>query len=124
MIALSQKHGEELKQELIKLSKDAKNTDYLDQLYYTLGELERKEGNIEKAIEYYTLSAKFSKGNSNQKGMSYLCWPITTFQKPTTLAPRPTTTAPIPHSTIHTRNFNELSKRQSFSTLWLMISIP
>ena len=72
MIALSQKHGEELKQELIKLSKDAKNTDYLDQLYYTLGELERKEGNIEKAIEYYTLSAKFSKGNSNQKGMSYL----------------------------------------------------
>lgn len=72
MIALSQKQGDELKHELIKLSKDAKNTDYLDQLYFTLGNLERKDGNIDKAIEYYTLSAKYSKSNSNQKGMSYL----------------------------------------------------
>lgn len=72
MIALSQKQGDDLKRELIKLSKDAKNTDYLDQLYFTLGNIERKEGNIEKAIEYYTLSAKYSKGNSNQKGMAYL----------------------------------------------------
>lgn len=72
LIALSQKQGEDLKRELIKLSKDAKNTDYLDQLYFTLGNMERKEGNMEKAIEYYTLSAKHSKGNSNQKGMSYL----------------------------------------------------
>lgn len=72
MIALSQKQGDELKRELIKLSKDAKNSDYLDQLYFTLGNLERKDGNIDKAIEYYTLSAKYSKNNSNQKGMSYL----------------------------------------------------
>lgn len=72
MIALSQKQGDELKRELIKLSKDAKNADYLDQLYFTLGNLEKKDGNIDKAIEYYTLSAKYSKSNSNQKGMSYL----------------------------------------------------
>lgn len=72
MIALSQKQDDELKRELIKLSKDAKNADYLDQLYYTLGNLEQKDGNMDKAIEYYTLSAKYSKSNSNQKGMSYL----------------------------------------------------
>ncbi len=72
LIALSQKQGDELKRELIKLSKDTKNSDYLDQLYFTLGNMERKEGNMDKAIEYFTLSAKYSKGNSNQKGMSYL----------------------------------------------------
>ncbi len=72
IIALTQKQGNELKQELLKLAKDAKNSDYLDQLYFTLGNMERKEGNMEKAIEYYTLSAQNSKGNSNQKGMSYL----------------------------------------------------
>ncbi|HDP74951.1 MAG TPA: tetratricopeptide repeat protein [Bacteroidales bacterium] len=72
LIALSQKQGGELKRELIKLSKDAKNSDYLDQLYFTLGNLEQKDGNTDKAIEYYTLSARYSKSNSNQKGMSYL----------------------------------------------------
>lgn len=72
MISLSNKQDEDLKRELIKLSKDEKNADYLDQLYFTLGNLEKKSGNMEKAIEYYTLSARYSTSNSNQKGMSYL----------------------------------------------------
>ncbi|MGE0078949.1 MAG: tetratricopeptide repeat protein [Bacteroidales bacterium] len=72
LIALSNLQGNSLKKELLKLAKDEKNRDYLDQLYYTLGNIERQEGNIEKSIEYYTLSAKLSTDNNNQKGMSYL----------------------------------------------------
>lgn len=72
LIALGNLQGESLKRELLRLAKDDKNKDYLDQLYYTLGSIESKEGNIEKAIEYYTLSAKLSTENNNQKGMSYL----------------------------------------------------
>lgn len=72
LIALGNLQGESLKRELLKLAKDEKNKDYLDQLYYTLGNIEKQEGNINKAIEYYTMSAKLSTDNNNQKGMSYL----------------------------------------------------
>lgn len=72
LIALGNLQGESLKRELLRLAKDDKNKDYLDQLYYTLGSIERQEGNIDKAIEYFTLSAKLSTVNNNQKGMSYL----------------------------------------------------
>lgn len=72
LIALGNVQGAGLKKELLKLAKDDKNKEYLDQLYYTLGNIEKQEGNIEKAIEYYTLSAQSSTDNNNQKGMSYL----------------------------------------------------
>ncbi len=72
LIALDNFQGTGLKKELLKLAKDDKNKEYLDQLYYTLGNIEKQEGNIEKAIEYYTLSAQSSTDNNNQKGMSYL----------------------------------------------------
>lgn len=72
LIALGNLQGASLKRELLRLAKDEKNKDYLDQLYYTLGNIERQEANIDKAIEYYTLSAKLSTSNNNQKGMSYL----------------------------------------------------
>lgn len=72
LIALSNLQGESLKKELLRLARDEKNRDYLDQLYYTLGNIEQQEGNTEKAVEYFSLSAKMSTSNSNQKGMSYL----------------------------------------------------
>lgn len=72
LIALGNLQGASLKKELLKLANDDKNKEYLDQLYYTLGNIEKQEGNIEKAIEYYTLSAQLSTDNNNQKGMSYL----------------------------------------------------
>lgn len=72
LIALGNLQGASLKRELLKLAKDEKNKDYLDQLYYTLGNIERQEGNIDKAIEYFTMSAQLSTENNNQKGMSYL----------------------------------------------------
>lgn len=71
-IALGGVKGESLKKELLKLARDDKNRDYLDQLYYTLGNMEWQGGNEAKAIEYYKLSARRSTNNDNQKGMSYL----------------------------------------------------
>lgn len=72
LIALSNFQGSSLKRELLKLASDAKNKEFLDQLYFTLAEIERKEGNMPKALEYYSLSAQLSVDNNNQKGMSYL----------------------------------------------------
>ena len=67
-----------MRKDLVKMSKDDKNRDYLDQIYYALGNIERSQNNMSKAIEYYGLSAKSSAGNDNQKGVSYLTLPITT----------------------------------------------
>lgn len=67
---------------LVKLSKDEKNKDYLDLIYYTLGNIERAEGNIEKAIDYFRLSATKSTRNNYQKGLSYYTLAEYYFAKP------------------------------------------
>lgn len=72
LIALGGTKGDDLKRALLKMTRDDKNRDYLDHIYYTLGNMERQEGNIEKAMEYYKLSAQSSTDNATQKGMSYL----------------------------------------------------
>ena len=72
----------DMKKLLIKLSKDEKNKEYLDQIYFALGNIEKSEGNIEKAIEYFKLSASKSSGNAHQKGLSYLTLADYYFAKP------------------------------------------
>jgi tetratricopeptide (TPR) repeat protein len=74
--------GTSLKRQLLKMTRDDKNNEYLDQIYFAIGSIEQQEGNMEKAIEYYTLSAKKSVSNSNQKGMSYLTLADYFFAKP------------------------------------------
>jgi tetratricopeptide (TPR) repeat protein len=60
-----------LRNKLIKLSKDTKNIEYLDIIYYALGELELKEKREEKGINYFKLSANNSKDNK-QKSKAYV----------------------------------------------------
>lgn len=62
--------SEELKKLLNKMLKDSKNKEYLDQIYYALGNIAAEEGNQEKAIEYYQLSVSSSVQNNFQKGLS------------------------------------------------------
>lgn len=81
-IAGNSANQKDMKKLLIKLSKDEKNKDYLDQIYYTLGNIEKAEGNIDKAIEYYRLSATKSTGNNYQKGLSYYSLADYYFAKP------------------------------------------
>jgi len=61
-----------LKRELTKMTRDVKNTEYLDIIYYTLGEIFEKEKNEALAIANYKLSVKKSTQNPKQKALSYL----------------------------------------------------
>jgi tetratricopeptide (TPR) repeat protein len=65
------KTGSSIKAELLKMLKDDKNKEFLDQIYYALGDMELKGKNTEKAVEYFQLSTKSSVNNQNQKGLSY-----------------------------------------------------
>ena len=61
-----------LKRELMKMTRDVKNTEYLDVIYYTLGEIYEKEKNETEAFANYKLSVKNSTQNPKQKALSYL----------------------------------------------------
>ena len=63
---------DEIRKELEGMLKNSKNKDFQDQIYYALGNLMKKEGKMDEALEYYTKSAASSSFNQNQKGKSYL----------------------------------------------------
>lgn len=72
MVEAGTKSGKDIKQQLKKMLRDDKNKDFLDQIYYALGNFEMKQGNEEKAIELYKLSVVKSTENNDQKGLSCL----------------------------------------------------
>ncbi|MFW5879781.1 MAG: tetratricopeptide repeat protein, partial [bacterium] len=61
----------EMKAQLYKMLKDDKNIEYRDQIYYALGNIAYKEGNLEEAIKNYQTSIRESMGNNNQISLSY-----------------------------------------------------
>jgi len=63
--------GPKVKKELKKMARDAKNAEFKDQIYYTLAEIELREGNEPEAVNYLTQSAFYSTTNTRQKGMAY-----------------------------------------------------
>jgi tetratricopeptide (TPR) repeat protein len=70
-----------IKQELLKMAKDLKNAEYLDVIYFTLGEMEEKEKHIDQAMVYYKKSAQSSINNNYQKAASYLKLADNSFEK-------------------------------------------
>ena len=62
----------EILKELERMLKDSKNNDFRDQIYFAIGNLMKKEGNVKEALGYYSKSAGAVSGNRNQKGKSYL----------------------------------------------------
>ncbi|MDT8400801.1 MAG: tetratricopeptide repeat protein [Bacteroidales bacterium] len=72
----------DIRKELNKLLRDAKNNEYRDQIYFAHGNLSMREGNTEEAIEYYKKSAAASTSNNNQKGRSYLMLARHYFEQP------------------------------------------
>ena len=58
--------------ELLRLAKDDKNIDYIDQIYGQIGEFFAQKGNFAKAELYFKKSAQSSTSNLNQKALSYL----------------------------------------------------
>lgn len=72
MSGANSKNSLAAKKKLIKMSKDIKNADYLDQIYYALAGIALKEGNRDEAIDYLHKSTRASKANVNQKAISFL----------------------------------------------------
>jgi tetratricopeptide (TPR) repeat protein len=62
----------QIRKELLKMLRDVKNLDYLDQVYYALAELEMKEGNETLGVDYYKKSVANNLSNATQKAISYL----------------------------------------------------
>jgi len=61
-----------IKAELLKMLKDDKNVDYLDQIYFALADIELRDDNKKQGIEYLELSIANSNSNDEQKSKSFL----------------------------------------------------
>lgn len=61
-----------IRSKLLKMTREDKNLDYLDQIYYALGELSQRDENETQAIEDYKTAIRTSRINANQKGLAYL----------------------------------------------------
>jgi tetratricopeptide (TPR) repeat protein len=66
------KDSKGIRQQLMKMARDEKNKEYLDQIYFALGNIEMTDGNTDKAIENYKKSVVVSKNNKDQKALSCL----------------------------------------------------
>lgn len=66
--------GEKLskEQQMLALLKDDKNADYIDQIYYQIGEMFTTDKKYDKAESYYLKSIQFNTTNQSQKALSYL----------------------------------------------------
>ena len=64
--------AEEALATLLKMSKQHKNEDYKDQVYYTMAQIALKNNDRKTALEYLQLSLNYSKKNQAQKAESYL----------------------------------------------------
>ena len=62
----------QMRENLIKMTKDEKNKDYLDQIYFTLAEMDITGNDTSSAIENYILSTRYSIDNDIQKSLSFL----------------------------------------------------
>ncbi|MBE0674832.1 MAG: tetratricopeptide repeat protein [Bacteroidales bacterium] len=61
-----------IRADLTAMTRDEKNREYLDQIYFALGKMAEKEGNMDDAIENYRLAARSGGSASNGRGRAYL----------------------------------------------------
>jgi len=69
---ISHSDTEDLLKSLRKMLRDSRNKDYLDQIYFALGELEQRMGNTDEALKLWSQAAAASTVNTRQKARSYL----------------------------------------------------
>ncbi len=69
---ISQGDADDLRKSLRRMLRDSKNKDYLDQIYFALGELEKRTGNTDEALRLWSQSAASTTVNTRQKARSYL----------------------------------------------------
>jgi len=66
------KQSEKVRAELLKMTKDDKNKEYLDQIYYAIAKMDLTQEDSVLAIENFKLSAEKSEFNDVQKARSFL----------------------------------------------------
>lgn len=64
--------GRDMERTLRKMARDEKNVDYLDQIYFALGQIALAKGDSAEAISFYKESATLSTNNPKQKGVSFM----------------------------------------------------
>lgn len=77
-------HGDtqDLLKSLRKMLRDSRNKDYLDQIYFALGELEQRMGNTDEALKLWSQAAAASTVNTRQRARSYLALAGHYYQQP------------------------------------------
>ena len=61
-----------MREKLLKMIKDDKNKEYLDQMYFTIAEMDINSKDTASAIKNYLLSTTSSVDNNSQKSLSFL----------------------------------------------------
>ena len=63
-------NSQKVRVELLKMTKDDKNKEYLDQIYYAIAKMDLAEEDTSSAIENFKLSTEKSQFNDEQKAKS------------------------------------------------------
>ncbi|MCX6182885.1 MAG: hypothetical protein NT150_13255 [Bacteroidetes bacterium] len=110
--------------DLLKLAKDEKNQEYLDQIYYSIAQLYLKEKQKDKASENFLVAARTSVNNPKQKALAYLALADMSFEKPDYVkasAYYDSTITVLP--TTHTAYERTLVKKNSLAEIVVQIEI-
>ena len=70
-----------MREKLLKMTKDDKNKEYLDQIYFTIAEMDINSKDTSSAIQHYNLSTVNSVENNPQKALSFLSLAKINFNK-------------------------------------------
>ena len=72
---------QKMRQKLLKMTKDEKNKEYLDQIYFTIAEMDINNFDTLSAIDNYLLSTFNSIENNTQKALSFLALARVSFNR-------------------------------------------
>ncbi len=110
------KPGQKAKENLIKMLKDEKNIEYLDQIYYTLAEISLNSADTNKAKENYLLSTKNSVNNDAQKALSFFSLAKIEYAKKNYVATKNMYDSTVFYMSEEHRNYDESSQNQQIFT--------
>lgn len=102
---------ESLKKKLEKLIKKQSNAEYLDQIYYTIGELYQRNGNEELAVQFYEKAINESVRGGIDKAKAQVALGEIYYSKENYLKAQPLYSEAMPMLPTTFENYPELSKK-------------
>ena len=102
---------ESLKKKLEKLIKKQSNSEYLDQIYYTIGELYQRNGNEELAVKFYEKAIDESVRNGIDKAKAQVALGEIYYAKENYLKAQPLYSEAMPVLPTTFENYTELNKK-------------